>query len=203
MKTNRFLYCLFFISSFVVLSGCENKIENRGSQGSTIVCFGDSLTAGSGADEGKDYPSVLRSKVSLPVINAGYPGDTTGDALKRLESDVFTQDPKIVIVTLGANDFLRQVSMRETWKNVEAIVDKIQAHGAMVVWAEVQIGFWGDSYLHDFKKMARQKHFVLIPNILKGIMFDPSLKYDQIHPNSKGYQIMAERIYKRIEPLLK
>ena len=193
----------FFILALVFLCGCEARIANRDSHGSTIVCFGDSLTAGLGAEEGKDYPSVLRTMVALPVINAGVSGETTADGLRRLEDDVFTQDPKIVIITLGANDFLRQVSMAETMKNAETIVDRIQERGAMVVWAEVKTGLLGDAYLDDFKKLARQKHFVLIPNILSGILFDPRYKYDQIHPNSTGYRLMAERIYKRIKPLLK
>ena len=194
-------YLVFLILIF--LCGCEGSIVNRDSHGSNIVCFGDSLTAGLGADEGQDYPSVLRALVPLPVINAGINGDTTGDALKRLERDVLQQNPKIVVVMLGANDFLHQVPYEETLKNAEVIVDRIQERGAMVVWAAVRTGIFGDGYLDDFKKLARRKRFVLIPNILSGILFDPRYKYDRIHPNGEGYRLMAERIYQRIKPLLK
>lgn len=194
---------LFFTLLSIFLCGCEGPIANRDSRGTTVVCFGDSLTAGLGAEEGKDYPSVLRSKVDLTVINAGISGDTTADGLKRLESDVLRYDPKIVIMTLGANDFLRGVAKEETLQNMGTIIDRIQDHGAMVVWATVKTGLWGDAYGGDFKKLARQKHIVLIPDILKGILFDPRYKYDQIHPNGEGYRIMAERIFQRVKPLLK
>ncbi len=186
----------------VFLCGCEAGVANRDSQGTTIVCFGDSLTAGYGAEEGKDYPSVLRDQVDLPVINAGVPGNMTGDALRRLDRDVLSRDPKIVIITLGGNDFLHKVPKEETLENMGTIVDRIQSHGAMVVLAAVQTGLWGDAYTEDYKKLGRQKHFTVIPNVLKGVFFDPRYKYDQIHPNSDGYRIMAERIYQKIKPLL-
>ena len=192
-----FLLVLFF------LCGCEAKIANRDSQGTTIVCFGDSLTAGFGADAGKDYPSVLRDKVDLTVINAGVSGDTTADGLSRLERDVLAHDPKIVIITLGANDFMRRIDKDETLRNMAAIIDRIQERGAMVVWAAVKTGLWGDMHGGDLKKLAHEKRIVLIPDILAGILFDPRYKYDQIHPNSEGYRLMAERIYRKIEPLLK
>ena len=176
---------------------------NRDSQGTTIVCFGDSLTAGFGAETGNDYPSVLRSKVDLPVINTGVSGDTTGDALARLETDVLQHNPRVVIITLGANDFFHGMAKEETLKNMGTILSRIQARGAMVVWAAVKMGLMGDKYQDDFKKLARQKHILLIPNILQGILFDPRYKFDQIHPNSEGYKLMAERIYQKIKPLLK
>jgi lysophospholipase L1-like esterase len=186
----------------VFLCGCEAKITNRDSEGTTIVCFGDSLTAGTGAEEGKDYPSLLREQVDLPVINAGAPGDTTGDALRRLERDVLSRNSKIVIITLGGNDFLRGIPKEETLKNMETIVDRIQSRGAMAVLAAVQTGRLWDAYVKDYKKLGRQKRFVVISNVLKGILFDPRYKYDQIHPNTEGYRIMAGRIYQKIKPFL-
>lgn len=194
---------IFLVFILVFLCGCEARVANRDSQGTAIVCFGDSLTSGFGAGEGRDYPSILRTKVDLSVINAGMEGNTTADALERLDRDVLRHDPKIVIITLGGNDFLRGVPKEETLKNMETIIDRIHERGAMVVWATVRTGLLGDAYIEDFQKMARQKRIVLIPNILKGILFDPRYKYDQIHPNSEGYRLMAERIYERIKPLLK
>lgn len=199
---NPVSFLMIGFGTAIFLCGCEAGVANRDSQGTTIVCFGDSLTAGYGAEKGKDYPSVLRAQVGLPVINAGVPGDTTASALERLESDVLSHDPKVVILTLGGNDFLNRVPKEETLKNMETIVDRLQSRGAMVVLAAVQTGFWGDAYSDDYKKLARQKHFVLIPNVLKDVLFDPRYKYDQIHPNTEGYRIMAGRIYQKIKPLL-
>lgn len=193
---------IFLVLTLLSLSGCGAPVANRDSQGTTIVCFGDSLTAGYGAGKDEDYPSVLRAKVDLPVINAGVGGNTTADALVRLEQDVLTHNPKIVIITLGANDFMRKLPAEEVVRNMGTIIDRIQEKGAMVVWARVKAGLFGDAYGEDLKKLAREKRIILIPDILKGILFDPRYKYDQIHPNGEGYRIMAERIYERVRPLL-
>ncbi len=174
---------------------------NMDSKGTSIVCFGDSLTAGMGAEEGQDYPSYLRERVKLPVHNAGVSGDTTAEALARLEEDVLTKNPKIVIITLGANDFLQKVPKEQTLNNMERIIDRIHARGAMAVWATVKTGFFTDDHEKDFKKLAKQKRILLISDILKDIMYEPRYKYDQIHPNGQGYKIMAERIHAAIKPL--
>ncbi len=73
-------YRIFFSSS-------PGKIDDLAGQ--TIICFGDSLTYGTGAGDGMDYPSQLSKMIATPVINAGVPGDTTARALQRLEHDVF------------------------------------------------------------------------------------------------------------------
>ena len=67
-----------------------------------IICFGDSLTFGTGAAPGMDYPSQLSKMIAKPTINAGVPGDTTARALKRLQRDVLSRSPDMVLITLGA-----------------------------------------------------------------------------------------------------
>lgn len=176
-------------------------MANLDSSGTSIVCFGDSLTFGTGADEGRSYPSLLAKKVKLPVINAGVSGDTTAMALERLQEDVLKHNPKIVIITLGGNDFLQRLPKDQTLKNMEKIIDRTQKQGAIVVWAAVKAGVFADSYAADFDRLARRKRIVLIQDVLKGIMFDARYKYDNIHPNSAGYEILAERIYKAIKSL--
>jgi len=87
------------------------KVANLGSRGTSIIAFGDSLTAGYGASAGEDYPSRLSALIATPIINAGISGDTTESALARVDADVTPRDPRIVIVGLGGNDFLRGVAM--------------------------------------------------------------------------------------------
>ncbi len=185
-----------------LLTGCQPLIANRDSRGTCVVCFGDSLTAGYGATSGNDYPSLLSKKISLPVINDGVSGNTTADALARLDGDVLIHHPKLVIVTLGANDYFHAVPEEETLANMTKIIEKIQAHGAMVVWTEVRMSVIGDPYLDDFSAVARREHILLIPNILQGISDHPQYKSDQIHPNDAGYAIMTDRIYGHIKELI-
>ena len=198
-KTVLFL-CIFCS----ILYGCskDRNIKNIGSQGRNIICFGNSLTSGVGASPGNDYPSVLVKNIEFPVINAGRAGDTTEDGLRRIVQDVLNRDPRLVIVQFGGNDFLRGIPKEKTLKNLDKIVKNIQDAGAMVVLVEVRTTLIGDQYLPGFKKIAKQRAAYLIPDVLKGIMTNPNLKSDHIHPNDEGYEIMAARILKAIKSLL-
>jgi len=185
-----------------VLVGCSPRVANLDSTGKSIVCFGDSITKGMYVGNGKDYPSLLRQKIAWPVINAGVNGDTTHDALMRIEADVLAHNPRMVIVMLGGNDFLRKVPLGKTLANVDTIVAKIQERGAIVVLVAIRLGLLKDSYTKKFKNIAKKRGALFVPNIMKGILTDPKLKHDPIHPNADGQRLIAERIYKAIAPLL-
>ncbi|MCM8771369.1 MAG: GDSL-type esterase/lipase family protein [Candidatus Omnitrophica bacterium] len=194
------LWSVLFISFFLI--GCGQRIANLDSRGVNIICFGNSITQGQGANPGHDYPALLSQKLDLPVINAGVSGDTTRDALARVQKDVLEKNPRLVIVEFGGNDFLQGLPKEETLSNIERIVGLIQQQGAIVVLAQVRAGLWQDEYLAGFRRIARQRKALLVPNILGGILFNPDLKSDQIHPNDAGYALIAEKIYRAIKPLL-
>jgi len=177
-----------------ILIGCSPRITNLDSTGDSIVCFGDSLTEGVGAQGGSDYPAILSQKVAWHVINAGVSGDTAQDANRRIEEDVLAHDPRMVIVMLGANDYLRKIPLEKTFANIDTIVAKIQDHGAIVVLVTARLGILKDNYTKQFKKIAQRRGALFVPNIMKGILTDPKLKYDRIHPNAEGYRLIAERI---------
>jgi len=186
-----------------VLIGCSPRITNLDSTGDSIVCFGDSLTEGVGAGgSGNDYPAILSRKVAWPVINAGVGGDTTQDATQRIEEDVLAHNPRMVIVMLGGNDYLRKIPLEKTLANIDTIVAKIQDYGAIVVLVTSRLGILKDNYTKEFKSIAQRREALFVPNVMKGILTDPKLKYDRIHPNADGYCLIAERIYKAIVPLL-
>ena len=171
-----------------------SKVTNLASRGTNIIAFGDSLTAGLGAQPGEDFPSRLSKLIETPVINAGVSGDTTDMALERIDRDVLSHDPRIVIVGLGGNDFLRSVDIATTERNLRSIVRRIHGAGAMVVL----LGFRFPSLNLDYEKMytrvADDEGCLLIGRMLRGIITDPSLKSDEVHPNARGYEIMAERV---------
>ena len=177
-------------------------VRNLDSQGQSVICFGDSLTEGVGAGKGEDYPSILARQLTYPIINAGRPGDTSVDGLARLERDVLSQNPRLVIVLLGGNDFLRQLPLSDTKKNIEEIVKRVQGSGAMVALVGIRLGLFTDEYGPAYEEIAKKNGAVFIPEILKGILSDPQLRSDSIHPNAAGYQLIAQRILERIRPLL-
>src|SRR6186713_2422304 len=93
------------LALLLIVSGCRSErfdtIRNIGSVGDTIVCFGDSLTEGVGAEPGDAYPTVLSRLLGMRVLNAGRRGDTTAQALARIHGSVLSQDPRLVILLLG------------------------------------------------------------------------------------------------------
>jgi acyl-CoA thioesterase-1 len=178
------------------------RVRNLDSAGHAIIAFGDSLTAGYGAGPGEDYPSRLSARIGVSVINAGVSGDTTESALARIEPDVLTRDPRIVIIGLGGNDFLGNVPIARTETNLRTIVQQVQAAGAMVVLLGFRFpGFRGD-YEAMYKRIAKDERCLFIPNLLRGILTEPKLKSDEIHPNAAGYDLMAERIDGPMKKLL-
>ncbi|MGA1844843.1 MAG: arylesterase [bacterium] len=178
------------------------KIRNAIPMGENIICFGDSLTYGTGATPGMDYPSQLSRMIQMPVINAGIPGDTTASALRRLQRDVLSRSPRIVLITLGGNDLKNGVPAKAAFDNLREIARAIQDQGALVVIGGIDIPFWGKGYGDAYEELAQELGLVLVPNIFKGIMGRPGLMSDQIHPNSAGYTKMAAMFYKGLKPYL-
>lgn len=196
-----------FLLTGLILSACEqggsfSDIRNLQSRGENIICFGDSLTEGVGAGNGGGYPSILARQLRVSVVNAGRRGDTSTDGLARLDRDVLGRNPRLVIVLFGGNDFMRQLAVGETRKNLEEIVGRIQDRGAMVALVGMRLGLFTDEYGPIYKEIARKRGALYIPEVLKGILSDARLKSDSIHPNSAGYQLMAERILQQVKPLL-
>ena len=179
-----------------------DKIQNIRAAGETIVCFGDSLTEGVGAGAGEDYPTLLSRELVMPTINGGRRGDTTALALDRIDT-VLSERPRLVIIFLGGNDFLRQMPKADTRRNFEEIVRRIQAGGAMVVIAGMRLGLFTDEYGTIFEETAKRFGALYIPAVMKGILSDAKLRSDPIHPNGAGYRLIAERIGEKIKPLLR
>ncbi|MBF0550771.1 MAG: arylesterase [Deltaproteobacteria bacterium] len=194
--------CLIAFGVYYYFAANHNRVRNSKPSGSAIICFGDSLTSGTGATEGMDYPAQLSSKIGQPVINAGIPGDTTARALSRLDQDVLSMSPRIVLMTLGGNDLKNGVPKDAAIQNLKTIIEAIQAKGALVVVGGVDIPFWGRGFGAGYRNLCKDTGAVLIPNVFEGIIGNSKLMSDSIHPNDAGYAIMAEKCYEAIKPYL-
>jgi len=169
-----------------------------------VVFFGNSLTAGVGAGEGEDFPTLVARELNLKnTINAGVSGDTTEEGLARLNTDVLDKNPSLVIVELSGNDFLRQVSANETIKNLDSIVKQIHESGAAVLLIHIKFPLRYSDYQTGFKQIAKKYKAAVLWNALDGIEGNPSLMADEVHPNAAGYKILASRVSKAIKSLLK
>ncbi len=184
-----------------ILMGCSGGFVSPTS-GTTIVAFGDSLTQGYGLAAGEDYASQLSAKIGKEIINAGVSGDTTSEALQRLQSDVLSRDPRLVIVLLGGNDALQKVNPDTTFANIENIVDQILATGSGVILVGVRGGIHNGEYKRRFKEIAKSRNVPYVEDALKGIFGKRALMYDSVHPNKQGYAIFVERLAPVVEKLL-
>jgi acyl-CoA thioesterase-1 len=178
------------------------NVKNRDSSGTAIVAFGDSLTAGYGAGAGEDYPTRLASRIGGTIVNAGVSGDTTESALARIDGDVLARNPRIVIVGLGGNDFLRRVPIATTEANLREIVRRIQGAGAAVILLGFRFPSFQASYEDMYERVAKDEGCLLVPDLMDGILSDPALKSDEIHPNARGYEVMAERVEGPLKKLM-
>lgn len=195
--------CIILFSLFLSVCGCSKReIVNIDSRGETIVCFGDSITFGYGVGRNEDYPYLLSQMVAIPVINAGIDGDTSIDALARLESDALSRKPLLVIIEFGGNDFLKKVPVDETVKNVREMIRKVHAQGAMAAIVDISAGMLLKDYRSAFLRLAREEGALYIPGALSGIITNPNLKSDFMHPNNEGYRLVAWRIHRIIAPYL-
>lgn len=167
----------------------------------TIVAFGDSLVAGNGSSDGNDFVSVLSRKIKAPIINKGIPGETTADGLKRIQT-IVDLNPDIVIVLFGGNDALQQKPVDQTFKNLGDIISTFQSHGTKVVLLGIQGGILGDKYKTPFSDLAKKYKVTFVPNVLGGIIGRDDLMSDTVHPNDKGYQLVANKVYTAISPLI-
>lgn len=189
---------ILFLGYLLIFSSPATKKGDI--SGDTIICFGDSLTYGTGASKGGDYPSQLSKMISRPVINAGVPGDTTGRAFSRLEQDVLSRSPDVVLITLGGNDLKNGIAKETAFGNLKMIVESIQNQGARVIIGGLKFPLRDRGFGRGYKELADRTGAILIPNILEGIIGNRKLMSDPIHPNDDGYRMVAERFYKAMLP---
>lgn len=177
-----------------------------------IVAFGDSLTAGFGADPGKSYPDFLQQELDrrgyrYRVVNAGISGETTTDALARLGT-VTALKPAVVIVEFGGNDGLRGLPVSTTTANLDQIVLGLQQSGVRILLAGMTLPpNYGPDYIRDFQRiyssLAAKHKVALIPFLLAGVAGTTRyMQQDGLHPTAEGNRLVAATVIQYLEPLL-
>ncbi len=193
-----------------VSHGAESDAEPR-----TIVVLGDSIAAGLGVEPDQAFPAVLQRLVEtgnypFRVVNAGVSGDTTAGGSRRINW-VLRRPMDVLIIELGGNDALRGVATETTAKNLERIISSARAKnpGMRIILAGMQIHQnMGQEYTSEFKALfetvAKTTNVALVPFLLEGVGGDPKLNQaDQIHPNVEGHKIVAQNVWRILEPVLK
>lgn len=172
-----------------------------------VLAFGDSVTYGTGAAAGEDWPTLLAARTGWQVVNAGIPGDTAQAAAARIQPLLDAHRPQLVIIEIGGNDFLRRRSQRAVKEDIRGIIGAVKSAGAQAVLVAVpELSLFGlaaskasDAPLYE--DLAKEEGIALIPDVFSDILSRPELTADKIHPNAHGYQQMASAIHARLQQI--
>lgn len=180
----------------------------------TILFFGDSITAGLGVDPDQAFPALIQEKIdeekrAYRVINGGVSGETSAGGLRRIDW-VLQRPVDIFILELGGNDALRGVDLKSTRKNLQGIIDKVRAKypNTEIILAGMQAPpNLGQNYTSEFQNLfpdlAKENKIKLIPFILQDVGGISALNQpDGIHPTANGHKIVAQTVWKYLEPML-
>ena len=180
-----------------------------------IVFFGDSLTAGYGIELSQAFPALIQEKIAargwnFSVVNAGRSGETTAGGLRRIDW-VLKANVNVFVLELGANDALQGIAPAVTEKNLQAIIDRTKTKfpRARIVIAGMEAPpNLGDLYTREFRQifvdLSKRNHAPLIPFLLAGVGGVGELNQgDGIHPTAEGHKIVAENVWKTLQPVLR
>ena len=213
------LVLLFYVvtgSAVAMVAGTEHAQETTppGSPPKVILCFGDSLTAGYGLDPAQAFPALIQAKIKargwgFRVINAGLSGETTAGGRRRI-AWVLQRPIDVLVLALGANDGLRGLPIAEARHNLQAIIDHTRQTYPQVkivlagMQAPTNLGReYTTSFQALFPALAAANDVALIPFLLAGVGGIPALNLpDGIHPTPAGHAIIAQNVWKVLEPLL-
>lgn len=180
----------------------------------TILCFGNSLTAGYGLDEKEAWPFLLNQKLdsldfNYKVVNAGISGETSSGGLNRVDW-VLNQKVDVFILELGANDMLRGLDINVTEINLRKILEKV--HGKypdipIIVAGLLAPPNMGEKYEKQFKNifstLTKEFNGQLIPFFLQDVAGIKSLNLDDgLHPNKEGQKIVLQNVWTQLKKVL-
>jgi acyl-CoA thioesterase-1 len=178
-----------------------------------ILVLGDSLSDGFGLKRSEAYPALLVGKLraaglNYEVINGSQSGGTTTGGLRRLPPHL-KDKIDIFILELGINDAFMGVPIDQIRNNLQEIIEQVKAHNpdARIVIAGMQLpNNSTDDYMRAFGQiyvdLAAKNRAALVPYLLEGVGGDPSLNLpDCIHPNAAGQRILAENVWRVLEPI--
>jgi len=230
---NRHLIYVFLLPALIfILPGCKDKqssiqevVSSENNQTNaiekstdnsmkTILCFGNSLTAGYGLEEDEAWPALLKERLdsleyNYDVINAGLSGETSSGGLNRLDW-VLNRPVDIFILELGANDMLRGLDVTSTRVNLDKIIELAKSKNenlSIVIAGMMSPPNMGPDYEKAFNAiypdLAKKHNAALIPFFLNNVAAVDTLNLpDGKHPNAEGQKVVLENVWASLNELL-
>ena len=184
------------------------------SQAPVVLVFGDSLSAGYGIRVEQGWVSLLAQKIEhegygFRVVNASVSGETTDGGLARLPRALAVQQPRIVLLELGANDGLRGLPLTGTRENLDKMITLLHSYHVAVLLLGLRMPpNYGERYTTGFmtmyQELAATHHIALLPFLLENVALTPGLmQADGLHPNEQGQPLLLDNVWPRLVPLLR
>jgi acyl-CoA thioesterase-1 len=208
------MHIIHILSIFLLISFHQNSNQKTTNASKTILCFGNSITAGYGLDPELAYPDVLEKILNekgydYEVINSGLSGETSAGGLTRIDW-VLRNPVDLFILELGANDGLRGLPLTQTKQNLQSIIERVKNKypEAQIIIAGMMVPpnmgpDYSKEFAYLFNDLAIKNEATLIPFLLEGVGGIPSLNLpDGIHPNAEGHKILAKNVFEAIKEIL-
>lgn len=196
----KFLLCALLALTLAACGQEDSRSFTPLPRDAVVLVIGDSLVAGTGAPRGAGWPEGLAQRTGWQVVNGGVPGDTSADALQRLDGLIAEHRPQAILIAIGGNDFLRNVSIDATRANIEHMIRESRAaaaHVGLVAIPEKSLGAALIGNLSDhalFADLARTHELALVPEVVAEVLSREEMRADRIHANASGYAMMADGV---------
>jgi acyl-CoA hydrolase len=197
---------IFFLTLSLIACGDAEKLPAVPA-GTKVLVLGDSLSYGTGAGKHQDYPTLLAQNTGWDIVNAGVPGDTSAQGLARLPNLLGEHQPKVLMLALGGNDFLRKVPIAQTKENLKTIIQTAKLKNISTIliaipdYQPIKAAFGGLSDHAIYKELSEETQTPLIEGVFSDVLSDNKLKADHIHPNAQGYRVVEARLRESLAKL--
>jgi acyl-CoA thioesterase I len=195
---NRVFHLLLLTLLLPLFVACERS-PGALPEGAVILAFGDSITYGTGADEGEGYPAVLERLLGRQVVNAGVPGETSAEGLERLPGVLAEVQPSLVILCHGGEDMTQGLDAGQLIANLQAMVRIIRGANAEVFLIAVPPPAPYFQPASFYNQIARDMEVSIEVYTLSNVLSRKEMRSEGIHPNAKGYAALAEALSKRLK----
>lgn len=159
-----------------------------------ILAFGDSLTAGTGANDAESYPAILSQLIGRKVINAGIPGEISASGVQRLPELLDREHPELLILCHGGNDLLGRQSPQLIADNLRGMIRMAKERGVSVLLVAVPSPDLSLKPPALYDELAKEFSIPIELKALPHVLGKSVLKSDHIHPNAAGYKMLAEAL---------
>lgn len=179
----------------LLLMACDKgQIFHKLRPNSVILCFGDSLTYGTGAGEGFGYPEQLKRLIARNVYNAGLAGETSAEGARRLPGVLDDVNPDLVVLCHGGNDMLQKLGKQQLKDNLRRMFEAVNQRGIPMVMIAVPRPGLLLSDADVYEDLAAELNIPLVDDVFGELLKDPRMKSDQVHLNDLGYGKLAEKV---------